>query len=70
MDKKLTPQTANTFNKICSLERDNVHYKDYWILVSEKKVTIAKQKSGEKAEFIESIPKSVFNRFIKFYTGN
>jgi hypothetical protein len=67
---KLTPQIANTLKKICSLPRDNISYKDYWILVGEKQVTIAKQKKGEPAEVVLGIPKSVFNRFIKFYLDN
>lgn len=68
--KKLTPQTANTFNKVCQLKRDNIYYKGYWILVFKNKVVLAKQKNGKPSEFMVEIPKSVFNRFIKFYTGN
>lgn len=62
-----TPRTANTNNKICSMKRDNVSTKNYWMLTGEKHITIAKQKSGEQNEWMVEIPKKDFNRIIKFY---
>ena len=67
---KLTPQTANTTKKILQLKRDNVSTKTHWMLVQGNIVTIVKQRNGEKSEYMVDIPKSVFNRFIKFYLGN
>jgi phage I-like protein len=63
----LTPKTANTEEEICKLNRDNVSTKNYWFLVEENHITLAKQKSGEQAEAAISIPKKTFNAFIKFY---
>ena len=68
--KRITPQTAKTEAKLAQLKRDNCDLKDYWMLVQEKSVTIAKQSSGEPAQFMVDIPKTVFDKFIKFYTGN
>lgn len=65
--KPLTPQTANTENKLCQLKRDNLTYKGHWVMVSEGSVCITKQKMGEEPEWQIEIPKSIFNRFIKFY---
>ena len=67
MAKKLTPKTANTFNKICQLSRDNIHTTKSWLMVGEKTVDICNQKSGEKSIGIVTISKKDFERFIKFY---
>jgi hypothetical protein len=67
---KLTPQTANTFSKVCKLKQDNIDYRGYWLLVEENKVTVVKQKSGKLVEFMVEIPKSVLDKFIKFYLGH
>lgn len=46
---ELTPKTANTFNKLCKLKRDNLHTSKSWILVEENSVSIRNQKSGEES---------------------
>lgn len=62
-----TPREANTNAKVCAMPRDNWSARDFWIMVDETEVTIAKQRNGEPAEWSHSIPKHVFNRFVDFY---
>lgn len=67
--KKLTPRTANSMDKLCSLKRDNTSLGDYWCSVDEVQVHLARQKIGEDATEMISIPKRVFNFFMEFYEG-
>lgn len=66
-ESKLTPKTANTFNKVCKLERDNVSTKTSWISIDESHVSIYNQKNGHKSTGNVRITKKEFERFIKFY---
>lgn len=63
----MTPRKATKEKQLLSLKRDNVNYKDHWMLVSEGSVFIANQKSGESPTGIVEIPKRIFNRMVKFY---
>jgi hypothetical protein len=68
MDKKLTPKTANTFNKICKLERDNVSTANSWLLLNGgNKLTICNQRNGDLATGEVTLTKKEFERFIRFY---
>jgi hypothetical protein len=64
---KDTPKTANTFNKVCKLERDVVSTRKSWIIVSDKTISIYNQKTGEKSTGRVILTKKEFERFIKFY---
>ena len=64
----LTPKTANTFNKICKLKRDNVHTRKSWILLElPNRIIISNQRSGEERTGKVTLTKKEFERFIKFY---
>lgn len=63
----ITPRTANTTKKLISMKRDNIDYKGFWILVDEDGVCITEQNVGEKPKASIRIPKTVFNRLVKFY---
>jgi hypothetical protein len=67
MNKELTPKTANTFNKICKLKRDNVSTKKSWLLLNHDGLTITNQKNGESHTGQVKLTRSEFERFIKFY---
>ena len=64
---KYSPQTANTLTQICSLKTDNYGVKGYWIIINGPSVTLAKQEHGEPAEVMLTMPKRVFDAFIKWY---
>lgn len=44
--KKLSPIDANSNNKVCSLNRDNLSTKDYWIIADDISISLYKQKNG------------------------
>jgi hypothetical protein len=48
-------------------KKDHIGYRGYWILVEKNYVSLNKQKPGEPRTEKIAMPKSVFNRFIKFY---
>ncbi|WP_407522710.1 hypothetical protein PDL71_15555 [Lacibacter sp. MH-610] len=64
----LTPQTANTTNKLCKLTRDNMSNGGFWILAQEKTIVISRHQDGSSLEASIEIPKSVFDAFVEFYT--
>lgn len=64
----LVPKTANTLNKICKLERDNISTHNSWMLLDDKeKLTIVNQKKGEDVTGTVTLTFKGFERFIKFY---
>lgn len=67
MSKALTPKTANTFNKICKLRRDNISTRKSWLSITENIVSIYNQKSGEAPSGKIELTKKEFERLIKFY---
>lgn len=71
MTEKLTPKTANTFNKVCKLKRDNVHTRRSWIMLcgdgNPNHITICNQKNGHPSTGEVTLTKKEFERFIKFY---
>jgi hypothetical protein len=66
-EKTLTPQQAKTFKQICELPRDNVGTKDFWLTLGVGEVTIAKQKHGEQATEMITMPRSTFEKFVRWY---
>lgn len=68
MAKTLSPQRANTLDKVCTLNRDNFSRPDYWIITDTDEVTICKQRDGESQEESVTIPKSEFDKLIRWYT--
>jgi len=70
-ETKRTPQQAKTFEQICKLKRDNVESGDFWMTFDEGTVYLSEQPSGEKPKASIKIPRTVFNRFVRFWrTGN
>lgn len=71
MEKKLTPQTANTFNKICKLKRDNISTRRSWMLLggdgNPNNITIVNQIAGHEKTGSITLTKKEFERMIKFY---
>ena len=67
MKKIYSPQTAKTLTQLCTLKTDNYDCRGYWIITDELNVSIARQKLGHPAEETISIPKTTFDRMIKWY---
>jgi hypothetical protein len=65
--KTLSPQQADTLDKICQLKEDNTDTLNFWFMVDEDTVTITKQGRGESSEWMHSIPRKDFNKFVKWY---
>lgn len=63
MTKVLSPKNANTFEKVCSLKRDNLSAGNSWILVEENSVSI-----GVRFGNSIRIPKKAFEKLVRFYT--
>ena len=63
-----TPQEARTFEQICSLKRDNVTSGDYWMTFDEGSVYLNQQPMGEPPVDEIVISRTVFNRFVRFWT--
>lgn len=64
---KMSPKQARTNEEACRLNRDNISVGDYWIMGGHADVYIARQKEGQKAESIISIPREVFIRMVNWY---
>jgi hypothetical protein len=65
--KKLTPQTANTFDKVCRLKRDNISLKKFWAMATSGTIIIYKQLKGESPTAQIEIPKKTFEKIVDFY---
>ena len=63
---KLSPRKAKS-NQFEKLNSDNKSTRDYWILINEDSVTIAKQTIGKHCEKEISIDRDQFNRLIDWY---
>ena len=63
---KLSPRKAKS-NQFEKLNSDNHHTENYWILLNEDSVCIAKQTAGEGCEQEIIIEKIQFNRLIDWY---
>lgn len=62
-----TPRNARSEREILQLKRDNLHTTGYWFILDVETVAIAKQKTGEPADWMHSIPRSTFEKFIDWY---
>ena len=62
------PIECRTFDDICNMPRDNVYCGDFSILIDECTVYLDEQKLGEPPKQQIAIPKSVFKKFITWYT--
>lgn len=62
------PQRARTTAALERLERDNVAYGDFWMLIDEATVSMTRQKVGEFPTEKISIPRHVFDKFVRWYT--
>ena len=62
--KTMSLLEADTTEKVCALERDNQTFGGYWILSDGNTVSIAKQKTGEPAEAMVSVPLKVFRKMV------
>ena len=58
---------ARTEKQLCALHRDNFSHRGFWLLSDGVTVTIAQQKTGERAKAIVSVPRAVFNHLIDAY---
>lgn len=67
MKIEITPKTANTNKKLCSIKRDNFSCNGSWILVGENDVNISNQFNGKERTGHVVMSKKVFERLIKFY---
>lgn len=65
--KPLSPMNARTLNELCSLQRDNWAYGDFWIMVDGNEVVLAAQKHGESATGSVSIPRRHFKELVQWY---
>ena len=69
--KTRPPREARTFNQIVGIPRDNVATPGYWFMLGGEgftnRVTIAKQRTGEAAEWMVHVPRRDFERFIDWY---
>lgn len=65
--RRLKPIDARTVNQLCSLQRDNLDFKGFWILTDGNEITICQQKTGETPKATISIPKAVFDRMARWY---
>jgi hypothetical protein len=67
MAKTMSPKQARTDEQVCSLNRDNQTFGDYWIIGGGDNVYIACQPEGCPAESNISIPRDVFIRMVNWY---
>jgi len=70
-NKSIAPIDAKTFGDICSLPRDNISCRGFWILTDGYYVSIHQQKPGEDSKQQIRIPRSIFDHFVRWYvTGS
>ena len=65
----MKPIEARTFNQICSLKRDNMSTKDFWLQLDVGIVTLAKQRNGEPCEASMRISRKQFDRIVQWYVN-
>ena len=66
--KTRAPRDARTLDDLCALTRDTVTYGEFWALTDGHTVTLARQRVGEAAAEIISIPRRTFNLIVNWYT--
>ena len=70
--KHRAPCDAKTLNQLCELPRDNIDAGKWgWIIVDEDAVGIRQQRPGEESTQDITIPRTVFEKFARWYlTGS
>ena len=63
---EISPRKARS-DQFGKLNSDSKHTKDYWILLNEDYITIAKQTSGDSCMQEMQIDKIQFNQLIDWY---
>jgi len=61
------PRTVATTSQLCDMPRDNVSTPDYWMMTDGWRVTLARQRVGEPASEMATIPRNVFDAFADWY---
>ena len=64
---KLSPMKAKSLQDFCKLNRQNFDSGDFWILSNQYTIFVHEQKSGKPSKQNISIPKSRFDKLIKWY---
>lgn len=65
--KKLKPIEARTHDQICSIPRDHLDTKYFWLLIETNRVILCEQKTGEASKGSLSIPRAEFDRLARWY---
>lgn len=69
--KPLTPEQARTERQVCELKRTYVDSGEYWFLMDESSVTLSHQKIGDAPTGQATLPRHVFEKFVRWYqTGS
>lgn len=63
----LKPCDAKTLRAICKLPASYIERGDYSILVDETGITLTNQPIGEKPVESITLPRAVFDKFVKWY---
>lgn len=63
----MKPYDAKTLDEVCSLERDNISFGDFWILSDGHTVSLRKQKQGEMPSEGIQVPRATFNKMVDWY---
>lgn len=67
-NQRKTPIECKTLKDICSLPRDSVDCGDFWILTDGYEISIHEQKIGHESVQKISVPKAIFDKFVRWYT--
>lgn len=65
--KYMSPFRANTEDRVCKLNRDNIYTKNGWILVDGDDVCIARQVEGEAADAVVRLPRAEFAKLARWF---
>ncbi len=64
----ISPMEARTEVEVCDLQTDNVESAEHWMQINGVDVQIVAQRRGEAATSEIRISRSIFNRFMRWYT--
>lgn len=68
--KRMRPRDARSLNQICSMPRDNMECRGFWMMLNGDgtcSVTITAQRVGESPTQQINIPRRVFDLFVDWY---
>ena len=66
MNSKISPKRAS-FNQICDMPRDHTDFGDWCLMTDGSTVWISEQENGKPQKQSIEIPRSVFNRLLRWY---